>query len=306
MIALRGREPNPVLVKELRARFRGPRAFAALTSFLLLLVLFAYLLYAVQVRQLGWMGGYGTPVDAAAAIGRTIFTAVAFMELVFMAFIGPALSLNAISGEVERQTYEMLLATPLSGWQILGGKVGAALAYVLLLIFSALPVISLAFLFGGVSALAVVQSQLAVFVAGAVFVMLGIFASAMARRTARAAVLSYLTAGVLCVSPVLFIFFTEALDLWSGGSSQTVSALAMSVSPFAALVSITAIAFGAGGSQHLFWAQSLVIQAAICGFLFVVAATRIRPVGRAAILPLLLVAALVGLWAFWVVLVPPF
>jgi len=173
---LRLPEPNPVLVKEVRSRFRGPRGFAALTSFLILLTAFAYLLYRMQIGNMSrsaYYGGYGPggPANvyagAAAEIGQAVFATVAVLEMLFMAFIAPALTMNAISSEVERQTYELLLATPLSAWAILRGKVGAALGYVLLLIFSALPVISLAFLFGGVPAVAVAQVQLSVFVSGA-------------------------------------------------------------------------------------------------------------------------------------------
>ena len=43
-------ELNPIIVKELRSRMRGSRAFATLTGILLILAVFSFALYTLIVR----------------------------------------------------------------------------------------------------------------------------------------------------------------------------------------------------------------------------------------------------------------
>jgi len=309
------REPNPVLIKELRARFRGPRAFAALTSFLMLLAGFAWLWYWMQAGRTMFVSvpyGYNPTVDAA-EVGRAIFAAVAFVELVFMAFVGPALAFNAVSGEVERQTFDLLLATPLSGWAILRGKVGSAMAYVLLLIFSALPVMSLAFLFGGVPAVAVAQAQLTVLVSGLLFVTIGAFYSTVTRRTARSAILSYLTTAAVCVGQSVFIIFFSLFSFHGRivvGGVERIQMLVLETSPLMSMATATGLRgqpMGAGSgpnSAALFWAQATAVHLLAAAMLYVLAGARIRGAGRGALASVLALIFLLGLWAAWVVAAP--
>jgi ABC-type Na+ efflux pump permease subunit len=178
---------NPVLVKELRARFRGGRAFTVLTVFLILLAALAAATYIVTSRSQPW----GDLSSQNANIGRTVFTVVALFEMLLVATIAPALASSAISGEVERRTFEMLLATPLTSAAIVAGKALSSMAYVLLLVASCLPILSLAFLFGGVSGTIVAQSQLSMLVLGFELVATALMFSSALRRTVRAASATY-------------------------------------------------------------------------------------------------------------------
>src|SRR5689334_16927337 len=139
------REFNPVLVKELRGRMRGSRAFVLLTVYLLILSVVTLLLYAA----LG--SSPGSDLNAGRRIGKVLFLTIAAVALIEVCVITPALTSGGIAGEKERQTYDLLIASLLSPWQIVWGKMGAALAFALLLILAVVPVMSLAFLFGGVS-----------------------------------------------------------------------------------------------------------------------------------------------------------
>lgn len=204
-------EPNPVLVKELRSRFRGARAHVLLTLFLALLAGVAAAAYAYAASTAAASFPFGMPSATAASmglspfadIGRKLFTALVLVEGVLIALAAPALTMGAISGEVERQTYELLMAVPLSGGQIVRGKVGAAMAYILLLVCSALPIMSLAFVFGGVSATEVIMTQATVLAGGLLYATVGVFFSALFRRTARAAMFSYAVVGLLVLVPIV-------------------------------------------------------------------------------------------------------
>ena len=197
---------NPVLVKELRSRMRGARAFVILTGVLLLLGAVCYALYRIVLATSGYTRSLLSP-----QIGQTLFIAIVFLELMMVCFITPTVTAGAISGEREKLTYEMLLATPLRPASILWGKLVSALSYVFLLIFAAVPMASLVFIFGGVAPRDMIKA-LVILVAVAVMLgMVSIFMSVWLGRTGRATVLSYLVVLALLVGPVFVYILVGVL-----------------------------------------------------------------------------------------------
>lgn len=185
------REANPVLVRELRSRFRGPRAFVLLTLYLLALTaVAALLLYGYRAGARSGMFGLGMAMGSDTS-GALLLASLAGLQHLAITLLGPALTIGALSGEKERQTLELLLATPLSGAAIARGKVLAAMAYVALLVFSALPAISVVFLLGGVSVGALLGVELGLLAIGLLYCALGALFSAVTGRTGLAALLSY-------------------------------------------------------------------------------------------------------------------
>lgn len=191
---------NPIVVKELRSRMRGARAFTILTVMLIVLGAALYGIY--RLTMLG--AAYNTMPGP--IIGQTLFQSLAVLELLVICFITPALTSGTISSEKEKLTYEMLLTTPLSPARILWGKLVSALIYVLLLIFAAIPLASLVFIFGGVAPMSMLRGLLVLLVVATMLGTIGIFASAWLGRTARATVVSYLFVLLIFVGPfVAFI-----------------------------------------------------------------------------------------------------
>ena len=189
---------NPIIVKELRSRMRGIRAFAVLTGVLLLLAGMSYLLYRIVLQTMQFAN---TPVSP--LIGQTLFVGLAFIELMMVCFITPAVTAGTISGEQEKLTYEMLMATPLRPSSMLWGKLISALGYVFLLIFAAVPMASLVFIFGGVTLLDMLKALVMVAATAVTLGVIGVFMSAWLGRTVRATTLSYLAVLTLIVGPLL-------------------------------------------------------------------------------------------------------
>jgi ABC-2 type transport system permease protein len=194
---------NPVLIKELRSRFRGPRAFAVLTVFLVLLAGLAAATYFISTQN-----PYANISQRGSEIGTAIFVSVGVLEMLLVATIAPALASAAVSGEVERRTFDLLVATPLSSGAIVWGKAAAAMAYIVLLVASCMPILSLAFLFGGVSAQSLLRTQLSMLVLGFEFVAIGVLCSAVLRRSSRAAFHTY-AALVLPTFLAVFLFYAS-------------------------------------------------------------------------------------------------
>jgi ABC-2 type transport system permease protein len=183
---------NPIIVKELRSRMREARAFVTLTGVLLILGSVSYLIYRMVLASTVY-----TPTPVSPQIGQTLFLALAFLELLMVCSIAPAVTAGAISGEQEKLTYEMLMATPLRPASILWGKLVSALSYVFLLIFAAVPMASLIFIFGGVSLRDMAKAMIILIVVAITFGVFGLFMSVLFKRTSRATVLSYLVVGLL-------------------------------------------------------------------------------------------------------------
>jgi len=180
---------NPVLVKELRGRMRGNRAFILLTAYLAILALILGLTYLFL--RLSMEASPFTSPDAQQGIGKALFWLTIGLELVCVTFIAPALTAGAVSSERESQTYELLQTTLLPPRALVSGKFFSSLAYLLLLLFAALPLQSIAFLFGGVALEEVLINTLILVVTAFVFCAVGIFASSFSKRTLISTVLSY-------------------------------------------------------------------------------------------------------------------
>jgi ABC-type transport system involved in multi-copper enzyme maturation permease subunit len=195
---------NPVILKELRGRMRGRQSFIMLTAYLGLIALFIGVIYTLLEETSSSMGWDPTFRQTA---GKTIFGAVVLLEMLLIGFIGPGLTSGAISSERERQTYDLLRTTLLSARSLVLGKLGAAFSYLFLLILTALPIESLAFLLGGVGIGEMLISGVMLVVTALFFCTLGIFFSSFMRRTLPATLSSY---GTILLS-IIFIVIILSL-----------------------------------------------------------------------------------------------
>jgi ABC-type transport system involved in multi-copper enzyme maturation permease subunit len=217
---LRGLWRNPVTMKELRSRMRGRRAFAVLTLYLLLLSGVVSLVYLTISASSTFPGGTATY-----SAGKAVFAAVVAVQVVLVTFIGPAFTAGAISGERERQTFDLLRTTLLSAHAFVLGKLVSALSYIFLLVLVSIPIQSIAFLLGGLSLVELLLSQLVILVAAVTYALYGLWCSAVMRSTLTATVATFGGMLVLVfVVPMLAMFFLLGLSipLSSSGSPSPV------------------------------------------------------------------------------------
>lgn len=207
---------NPVTIKELRGRMRGVRSFAIITIFLVLMGSFTVILYLLQLPA---VTGGATVITG--ELGRILFMGVVGVELMLIIFIVPALTAGAVTGERERQTYDLLQTTLLSAPSFLVGKMESALGYILLLLLSAIPLQSIAFLFGGVSETEVIIAFIILMATGLVLGAAGLFFSAQTDRTLTATVRVYSAAMIMTFAvPIVGSF------LFQGAFSSAISGVA--------------------------------------------------------------------------------
>ncbi|MBI4670347.1 MAG: ABC transporter permease [Chloroflexi bacterium] len=314
-IALSSPSLNPVLVKELRGRMRGPRAYLFLTGVLVLLGLVSFGLFQLVTPR---YGTFNQPnVAAGAMIGQFVFVGLVFLTIVMVCVIAPSLTATAISGEHQRKTFDLLMATPLAPFTILTGKLGAALSYVALILLAALPMMSLAYVFGGVTLSDLVRAFLVMGGFALTYAVIGLFFSALFRRTGIAVGASFVLVA-FCLFGTLFVYlvlsvmrgeqppnWVLALNPFSVLSSALVDGVVTDPNNVFGSSSVTPLLWGLAGGrfdnsqtqQLALWYYALGIYGWLTVFLFALTTQLIKPVQRFRFRPLtwvLLVLLFVG------------
>jgi ABC-type transport system involved in multi-copper enzyme maturation permease subunit len=87
-----------------------------------------------------------------------VFSWISFAQLGMICLLAPVFCAAAITQERDSQTYNILLATPLSNAQIVLGSLFSRLYYVVVLLLSGAPVFAITLLYGGVTASSIVLS----------------------------------------------------------------------------------------------------------------------------------------------------
>lgn len=190
---------NAVLGKELTTRMRGRRAALIVTGYITLLAAVSLIVLTSSAAPRSY--------DDSAALGQNLFIGLASLQMTLIVFITPASTADAISGERQRQTLDLLLVTRLSSLAIVLGKLLAGLAFDLLLILCSLPLFSLVFLFGGVSPMQLISMFVTFLVVTVMLGSLALFISTVTRRSGSAIILSLLGMLILTVGIGLVSIF---------------------------------------------------------------------------------------------------
>jgi ABC-2 type transport system permease protein len=194
---------------------RGARAFVVLTVYLTLMSGFTALLYVISSSTRDIYG-----FASGGQIGRVLFVGIVGIELFLVTFIAPAFTAGAISGERERQTYDLLRTTLLPARSLVIGKMISALSYILLLLLAAIPLQSIAFLFGGVTEQEIILSFIILSVTAMALGSMGIYFSSVMPRTLQANVMTYASALVITVGiPLLMSVILYLAMPWVTGTS---------------------------------------------------------------------------------------
>ncbi len=225
----RGRRPSPlgairrtsggvgaVGVKELRGRMRGRRAFVILSLYLILLAGFAWMVELIMERS--YVTGFGGNATlATAAIGQGIFVSLLMLETLLVAFLAPMATAGAISLEREKQTLEMLAATPITSAAIVLGKLLSALIYVWLLIAASIPLTAVVFVFGGVAPDDLLHGYLVLIVTALGLGSFGLLCSSLVKRTQAASAITIFGVLALSMGSLFIILFWQALATTDDG-----------------------------------------------------------------------------------------
>ena len=199
---------NPILASSARRRMRSARTPVLIT------------LYGVLIFLFGLGMAFGQFANPSISIyvmrqGMQAYAGMLAIQFALILLITPAMTAGSIAGERERQTLDMLLVTNTGSLRIVAGKLLESLGYVALLLVAALPSMCLTLVTGGVTLADVLTGALFLLVTAFAALSVGVFASAVFRRTVTATVMAYLIVffiGVVTMVPLV-------LCVWNIGSN---------------------------------------------------------------------------------------
>ncbi len=221
---------NPVLQRELISNLRAPRAFVLMLVYQIALATVVLIAYPRDIK-------IDLSRDSASAQRLVDFFFIG--QFAIASLMAPSFTAGAISGEKERKTYEMLLASPLRPWAIVLGKLIAALAHLIVLVIGSLPIIMLCLPLGGVSIYELLAAYLGLLSGIFLFGSISLFCSSYFKRTSSSLVVSY-----VFILPLLLFGIFSWLFLSTNGDLRLVLTITF-VPAFCLVVGLSLLAISA-------------------------------------------------------------
>lgn len=285
---------NPVLKKEMRMFERSVKIYWIILLYNLILAAVALIIFYYMLNNRKFTGS----IEYSHII--QIYCIMAYIQFGMLMLIIPGITASSISGERERQTLDILLSTKLTPYQIVFGKLQSSLTIVLLLSVTSLPIVSLVFVFGGIKLIDLAVLIILLTIEGLFVGSLGIFFSALFKKTTSATILTYTSLVVVLAGSFAAVkVFQSIIDNSASGADPSDignAAYILLLNPaftFLGLISeqtgsskaIVRILNGFGTYDNKLIAQnwiaiSLTIQLAATAILTCLAANRIDPLNN--------------------------
>jgi ABC-2 type transport system permease protein len=197
---------NPMIRKELRQRMRERRGWLLPSLYLLVLGAVVTFAYFVTTEERGQAEIQGS------SVGVALFLTLAYSQLALLLILAPIFSAGSITIEKEQRTLAGLLTSLLTSGQIWWGKFVSSLLFVLLLLVTSLPVLSMAFAFGGIGPWEIFSATLTTVIILACMSAVGLYCSSAFQRSVHATAVSYAT--VIVISVVTAIIFFVRIQIY--------------------------------------------------------------------------------------------
>jgi len=194
---------GPIFEKELRTSARHRRIFFLRSLYVVAIALAVGLFWYGEVGHKHGQSG----LDALAGsnqLGIQLLCTIGVVQFIALQIISPVLTSTAISDEINRGTLGSLMMTPITGFQIVMGKLFSKLLTLLLLVSTSLPLLAVMRVFGGIE-WNLVLSLVGLTLCAAVFAAaLGLVFSIYHKKAFPAIFMTYVTLlGIYLLVPLL-------------------------------------------------------------------------------------------------------
>lgn len=187
---------NPILRREAQTSLRSWKIFGVIAAYVGIITFFTVLYIKTAIS-----GSIYSGFDPQSIV--YLYALLSGLQLGLILITAPALTAGSISGERERQTLDLLVVTKMSPFSIVLGKLLSSIGLIMLMIVATMPVYSVLFYFGGVSILYLFGMTLFMLVTACFVGSMGIFFSAIYKKTMVSMVLVYLVIGILVVGTLV-------------------------------------------------------------------------------------------------------
>lgn len=176
---------NPIVKKDVKVQSRSMKICWGVFAYELILAL-AFFLAMLIIEQ---NSRYSTSNIYSMMVW--LYPVLAVTQLCILGLVTPVRTASAISGEKERQTFDIMMTTSMTPFAVIAGKVMTAIVQSMFFVIASMPVMALAFVIGGMS-----WGYLFAFLGIALLVSLfsasvGILCSSICKKSISAVIMSY-------------------------------------------------------------------------------------------------------------------
>ena len=201
-----------------------------------LVVRSGYLAILIAILLLSLVSSTGTSLRDLAQSGSGAFAIVAFGQVGLICLLTPIFMAGAIAQEANPRTWDILLTTPLSAFQIVLGNLFGRLFFILALLLSSLPLFLFIQAFGGVPGRSILLSYLVA--GGSALVVASIAVTLSVTRTAgRRAVFAFYVSVIIYLA-LTWLIDNRLRDPIAVGSIAEATTVMTPLNPFLALESL--------------------------------------------------------------------
>ena len=240
---------NPIVKKDLKVISRSMKiAWGVFIYEMVLALVFFFAMYIIFDA----FSSYGYTSDYQDFIA--LFPTIAGVEFFIIALIMPVITASAISGEKEKQTFDLLMTTVMTPRAIVRGKVESAVIRMMVFIVGSIPLMALSFTIGGLSWWNLFVTMIAFLIFAILTGSMGIFASTLTKKSITGIILTYVfyfIFGTMSVFPTLIVVLTSTF------ASGSVISVLMLINPVAAVIEMFMLMLGGdtlfSGNPLGFW-----------------------------------------------------
>gem|GEM_PF-4026839 len=278
---------NPIVKREIKQTFRKAKIFWMLAVYL----------FALAGTSFMILGNVTSIYDAYNPMLPSImYFVILGMQMLLLTLITPINTSTAISGEKERQTFDLLIITKTSMYDIIMGKLLSSLMITGIMIILSMPVYAVVFYYGGVSVIQFLLNQVYLLCYAAMIGSLGIvFSATMKKSTAAStATIALIFAMTIGVWMALGMFALMAMALTRSDTVGKVVCTLFTFNPIISFISMVDSQMGTTVSWEILdnvgytfenkviyaWHINMVLYCFITHFLIKLAAKKIAPMRK--------------------------
>lgn len=284
---------NPLVKKDIKVQSRSMRISWGLFAYAAIMAV-VFLVAMVMIKQQSrWS------YDNIYSMIVKLYPVLTITQFLIIGLVVPVRTASAISGEKERQTFDIMMTTSMTEFSIVCGKVSTAIIQSMFYVAAAMPVLAMVFVIGGLS-LSYLFWFLAIAVLASLFsASIGIYCSSVCQKSVSAVIMSYifyLGFFILTMAPLWIV----ALQTWVTNVVQNTSAMFCLFNPAVYLLEFFTWVMGGQSSVyymlkwngtsslsettvHYLWMAGSSVALVLVSFLFLwLAARRITPVSKKA------------------------
>lgn len=196
---------NPIVKKDIRVQARSMKIAWGLFAYEAIMALVFFL--AMSVFQVENSYG-GTNIYSQIVM---LYPMLAVTQIVILVVVVPVITASSISGEKERQTFDIMMTTSMTPFSIIAGKVTTAMIQGLFFVIAAMPIMALAFVIGGLSWAYLLWFLLIAMLVSLFSASIGICCSALCKKSIVSVIMSYgiyvVFVVMTCLPNILYLLF---------------------------------------------------------------------------------------------------